>query len=164
MHIHYSKNIKASEKEFLLWSEPTFVESHRRSPRHDQSEQGIYHNLWNPFRSSAFSLWKGISGQTNQLARSWNTVQSVCPPFSTCLIKNNPPFKILMCILFSTQKSRKWSEQQHVWMAHFKKQIFWYRKENSDTTYQSVVTKNWPINKLNSQEHHLTKCSSGKIL
>lgn len=52
-------------------------------------------------KSSTFSLWKWITGQTNELARSWNTVQCHLPPSSARRSINNPPFKIVICIILS---------------------------------------------------------------
>lgn len=81
----------------------------------------ILQSPW-PSKSCTFSLWKWITGQTNELARSWNTVHCHLPPSTACLIINNPPFNIVICIILSHQVSdrqnsrKKWNRRDILWI------------------------------------------------
>lgn len=66
LHVQASstQSRKATKSSYFDRNQP--VGSHRRTRQH-QSEEGLYATCEIP---SGCSLWKGISGQTNQLARS----------------------------------------------------------------------------------------------
>lgn len=66
-----------------LWSRTDRPDSNR-------DRKKVYMQSVKSLQVFAISLWTGISGQTNQLARSWNTVPSVFPGSLLASLKITP--------------------------------------------------------------------------
>lgn len=98
-----------SNKEYLLWWEaPCWVaQTDRRT-----GGKKVYMQSVKSLQVPAFSLWKRISGQTNQLARSWNTVQSVCPRSLLASLKITPSPSPFQSDSFWPHNGRKPHETQ----------------------------------------------------
>lgn len=80
---NHSKSRKATKSSYFDWNQlnliGTTLWSHTDRPDSNRDRKKVYMQSVKSLQVFAFSLWKGISGQTNQLARSWNTVPSVFP-------------------------------------------------------------------------------------
>lgn len=91
---NHSKSRKATKCSYLDWNQlnliGTTLWSRTDRPDSGRDRKKVYMQSVKSLQVFAFSLWKGISGQTNQLARSWNTVPSVFPGSLLASLKITP--------------------------------------------------------------------------